>query len=143
MTGAAILAVLWPLSRAGARAGSAREADLAVYRDQLAEIERDRGRGLIGEPEAEAARIEVSRRLLAAADADAMPVPVPGALLRPTASVLALLTRRHVFRRLPTCPARRSRRVRCGRRREWMLPFSYSGSRRCLRKTPAMAGAGK
>jgi cytochrome c-type biogenesis protein CcmH len=92
MTGAAILAVLWPLSRAGARAASAREADLAVYRDQLAEIERDRGRGLIGEPEAEAARIEVSRRLLAAADADAMPVPVPGALLRRrTASVLALL----------------------------------------------------
>ncbi len=91
MTGAAILAVLWPLSRTGLRAGSAREADLAVYRDQLAEIERDRGRGLIGVPEAEAARIEVSRRLLAAADADAMPVPVPGALMRRrAASMLAL-----------------------------------------------------
>ncbi len=92
MTGAAILAVLWPLSRTGLRAPSAREADLAVYRDQLAEIERDRGRGLIAEPEAEAARIEVSRRLLAAADADAMPVPVRGALLRRrAASMLALL----------------------------------------------------
>jgi cytochrome c-type biogenesis protein CcmH len=92
MTGAAILAVLWPLSRTGLRAASAREADLAVYRDQLAEIERDRGRGLIAEPEAEAARIEVSRRLLAAADADAMPVPVPGARLRRrAASMLALL----------------------------------------------------
>ena len=92
MTGAAILAVLWPLSRTGLRAASAREADLAVYRDQLAEIERDRGRGLIAEPEAEAARVEVSRRLLAAADADAMPVPVPGMLLRRrAASMLALV----------------------------------------------------
>jgi cytochrome c-type biogenesis protein CcmH len=92
MTGAAILAVLWPLSRTGLRAATARAADLAVYRDQLAEIERDRDRGLIAEPEAEAARIEVSRRLLAAADADAMPMPVPGALMRRrAASMLALL----------------------------------------------------
>ena len=92
MTGAAMLAVLWPLSRARGGAGSAREADLAVYRDQLAEIERDRGRGLIGGPEAEAARIEVSRRLLAAAETDAIPAPVPGALMRRrAASLFALL----------------------------------------------------
>ena len=92
MTGAAILAVLWPLWRVSARAGSVREADLAVYRDQLAEIERDYGRGLIAEPEAEAARIEVSRRLLAAADADGVPLQVPGALLRRrAASMLALV----------------------------------------------------
>ena len=42
-------------------------SDVAVYRDQLDEIERDRAAGLIGEREAEAARVEVSRRLLAAA----------------------------------------------------------------------------
>jgi cytochrome c-type biogenesis protein CcmH len=66
MTGAAVLAVLWPLSRRRKVASSAREAELAVYRDQLAEIERDRERGLLVETEAEAARIEVSRRLLAA-----------------------------------------------------------------------------
>ena len=47
------------------RAGS----DIAVYRDQLDEIARDRAAGLIGEAEAEAARVEVSRRLIAAADA--------------------------------------------------------------------------
>lgn len=65
MTAAAIFAVLWPLSRrAPLRTGS----DVAVYRDQLEEIERDRSAGLIGEREAEAARVEVSRRLLAAAD---------------------------------------------------------------------------
>lgn len=66
MTAAAIFAVLWPLSRRGAAAGG---SDIAVYRDQLDEIVRDRASGLIGEAEAEAARIEVSRRLIAAADA--------------------------------------------------------------------------
>jgi cytochrome c-type biogenesis protein CcmH len=68
MTAAAIFAVLWPLARreGGERAGS----DLAVYRDQLNEIGRDREAGLIAEADAEAARIEISRRLLAAAEAD-------------------------------------------------------------------------
>jgi cytochrome c-type biogenesis protein CcmH len=47
-------------------ADPAREAsDAAVYRDQLGEVESDRERGLIGEAEAEAARIEIGRRLLA------------------------------------------------------------------------------
>lgn len=67
MTAAAIFAVLWPLARGRADAGAG--GDVAVYRDQLSEIEHDRSTGLIGEREAEAARIEVSRRLLAAADA--------------------------------------------------------------------------
>ncbi len=68
MTAAAIFAVLWPLSRRDVAAPSGN--DLAVYRDQLDEIERDRAAGLIPEAEAEAARIEVSRRILAAADAE-------------------------------------------------------------------------
>jgi cytochrome c-type biogenesis protein CcmH len=67
MTAAAIFAVLWPLSRSMAKRGG---SDVAVYRDQLDEIARDRVSGLIGEPEAEAAKVEVSRRLLAAADAE-------------------------------------------------------------------------
>ena len=66
MTAAAIFAVLWPLSRRGAAAGG---SDIAVYRDQLEEIERDRNAGMIGEAEADAAKVEVSRRLIAAADA--------------------------------------------------------------------------
>lgn len=41
-------------------------ADVQVYRDQLAEIERDLARGVTNEAEAERARIEVSRRLLEA-----------------------------------------------------------------------------
>jgi cytochrome c-type biogenesis protein CcmH len=64
MTAAAIFAVLWPLARRDARLRSG--SDIAVYRDQLEEIDRDRAAGLIAESEAEAARIEVSRRLLAA-----------------------------------------------------------------------------
>ena len=49
-----------------ANGGEAREAfNATVYRDQLDEIEADKARGLIGETEAEAARLEVARRLLA------------------------------------------------------------------------------
>jgi cytochrome c-type biogenesis protein CcmH len=71
MTAAAVWAVLWPLARRGSdlRGGS----DVAVYRDQLAEIERDRAAGLIAENEAAGAQVEVSRRLIAAADAQAPP----------------------------------------------------------------------
>jgi cytochrome c-type biogenesis protein CcmH len=39
-----------------------------VYKDQLLEIERDVSAGLIGATEAQAARVEISRRLLAAID---------------------------------------------------------------------------
>jgi cytochrome c-type biogenesis protein CcmH len=66
MTIMALGAVIWPLLRA--RGMAAAGSDLAVYRDQLEEIERDRGEHRIGPDEAEAARVEVSRRLLAAAN---------------------------------------------------------------------------
>ena len=67
MTGAAIFAVIWPLARSGRAAPSGSEVE--VYRDQLDELERDLAAGSIGKTEAEAARVEVSRRLLAAVDA--------------------------------------------------------------------------
>src|SRR5215469_9515885 len=67
MTAAALGAVIWPLART--RALQAAGSDLAVYRDQLEEIERDRADGRIGHDEFEAARVEVSRRLLVAANA--------------------------------------------------------------------------
>jgi cytochrome c-type biogenesis protein CcmH len=76
MSAAAILAVLWPLTGKPSVAGAGN--DLVVYKDQLEEIGRDRNSGLIGDAEAEAARIEVSRRLLAAADREPMrPVSQP------------------------------------------------------------------
>jgi cytochrome c-type biogenesis protein CcmH len=88
MTAAAVLAVLWPLSR---RVSLIAGSDVAVYRDQLGEIERDRAAGLIGAREAEAARIEVSRRLIAAADA-AVPGPAAGSpWRRRVTAVIALV----------------------------------------------------
>src|SRR3954467_3960909 len=91
MTAAAIFAVLWPLSRSrAARSGS----DVAVYRDQLDEISRDRAAGLIGEAEAGAARVELSRRLIAAGEAEAgvPPINTQAALWRRrAAAVVALL----------------------------------------------------
>ncbi|MCP3467924.1 c-type cytochrome biogenesis protein CcmI [Bradyrhizobium sp. CCGUVB23] len=71
MTVAAIFAVLWPLGRAGR--GQSGGSEVAVYKDQLAEIERDLAAGLIAAPEAEAARIEIGRRLLAAAGSESAP----------------------------------------------------------------------
>jgi cytochrome c-type biogenesis protein CcmH len=67
MTAAAVFVVLWPLGRA--RLAPTSGGDLAVYRDQMRELERDRSAGLIGSAEADAARVEISRRLLVAADA--------------------------------------------------------------------------
>jgi cytochrome c-type biogenesis protein CcmH len=67
MTITALGAVVWPLLRA--RGMAAAGSDVAVYRDQLEEIERDRGEHRIEPDEADAARVEVSRRLLAAANA--------------------------------------------------------------------------
>jgi len=66
MTIGAVAAVWWPLvrQRTSVRSGS----DIAVYRDQLEEIDRDEAASLIGGVEAEAARVEVSRRLIAAGE---------------------------------------------------------------------------
>jgi cytochrome c-type biogenesis protein CcmH len=74
MTAAAVFVVLWPLGRA--RLAPASGGDLAVYRDQMRELERDRSAGLIEAVEADAARVEISRRLLAAADAQGEPSTV-------------------------------------------------------------------
>ena len=65
MTGAAIFAVIWPLVRNDKKDRSG--SDILVYRDQLEELDRDLATGLIGKTEGETARVEISRRLLAAA----------------------------------------------------------------------------
>ena len=88
MTVAAIFAVLWPLSRKPVAQAGGTEA--AVYKDQLAEIDRDAAAGLIGSSEAEAARVEISRRLLAAVDGQ-RDLPAQSNLkLRRTSAVMAL-----------------------------------------------------
>lgn len=72
-TALAAIAVLVPYAK-GQRemredaAASVGGSDAEVYKDQLGEVERDLDRGMLSEPEAEAARIEISRRLLKAND---------------------------------------------------------------------------
>lgn len=67
LTGTVLLLLLRPLrANAGSQRDGVGESEVALYRDQLAEISRDLDRGVIAEAEADAARIEVSRRLLAA-----------------------------------------------------------------------------
>lgn len=48
------------------RTADSAEYDVEVYRSQLAELDKEKDEGLIGEAEAEAARNEIARRLLAA-----------------------------------------------------------------------------
>jgi cytochrome c-type biogenesis protein CcmH len=89
MTAAAIFAVLWPLSRHGQPQNDGSET--VVYKDQLAEIDRDVAAGLIGSSEAEAARVEISRRLLAAADNQRDPPLASSVGLRRSAAIIALV----------------------------------------------------
>ncbi|HMQ94368.1 MAG TPA: c-type cytochrome biogenesis protein CcmI [Amaricoccus sp.] len=84
--------VLAPLLRGSDRLARRASHDMQVFRDQLREIDADRARGILSAEEAEATRIEVSRRLLAAADAEgaeASAGPAPRGLSR--AAALAAL----------------------------------------------------
>ncbi len=70
MTAVTVLAVGLPLLKSSpGRKDHRADYDITVYMDQLAEIDRDVERGLLGEAEAEAAKIEIQRRMLKAADA--------------------------------------------------------------------------
>ena len=66
MTLLAVGLVVAPLVRRAGSAASRRDYDLRVYRAQLAELAREQERGVLGEREAEAARLELERRMLAA-----------------------------------------------------------------------------
>jgi len=89
MTAAAVFAVLWPLGRGQKPISGGNE--VAVYKDQLAEISRDAAAGLIGPVEAEAARVEIGRRLLAAADQDGDHALSPSPRYRRAISLVALV----------------------------------------------------
>lgn len=64
LTLGASLAVLLPLAGGPKGASVPGDHDLEVYRDQLAELDRDVARGLIQPAEAEEARAEIGRRIL-------------------------------------------------------------------------------
>ncbi|AXV14779.1 c-type cytochrome biogenesis protein CcmI [Neorhizobium sp. SOG26] len=69
LTAAVAAVLILSLARGARSAGADRAGEIAVYRDQLKELERDRAQGLIEAEQAEYARAEIGRRLLAAADA--------------------------------------------------------------------------
>lgn len=92
MTAAAVMAVLWPLSRHRASVAEL-DPNTQFYRDQVAEIARDQERGLLLPAEAESARAEAARRLLSAtASRDVMTYAVgePALRRRRAVSTLAL-----------------------------------------------------
>jgi len=90
MTAAVLAAVLAPLARAAGGGDERGAASVAVYRNQLEEVEADCARGVIDAGEAAATRLEISRRLLAEAGAPAA-APVPGRRHNTTALAAAVL----------------------------------------------------
>jgi cytochrome c-type biogenesis protein CcmH len=80
----ALLPIVAPLLRGSRPVAPRGSFDQAVYRDQLQELDRDLARGLITPADADAARLEIQRRLLAT---DKVPAP-PSRLSR--SPVLAL-----------------------------------------------------
>jgi cytochrome c-type biogenesis protein CcmH len=79
MTALAAALVAWPWLRRPREQAGRRDYELRVYRAQLEEVARERDRGLLGEREAEAAKLEVERRMLAADAAAGQPVRGGGA----------------------------------------------------------------
>jgi len=75
LTSLALAILLVPLLLRRRADGSREAYNLRVYRDQLAEIERDLRRGLLNPEQAEAARTEIGRRILALSPAPASSVP--------------------------------------------------------------------
>ena len=78
MTGAAVLAFLWPL--AGKRRIASRlEIETNLYHAEVADIERDVKRGLMAPADGEAAKAEAARRLLATTAVEPAPAGRRGA----------------------------------------------------------------
>lgn len=89
LTAAASIAVLAPMGRHPKSADNA-DAAGSIYRDQLSELDKDRERGIIGAAEAEAARVEIARRLLKVSDEGADAVTSESRLRR-IASLAAIV----------------------------------------------------
>ena len=68
LTALVVAVLLIPLLRQPKDAAARQDYDLAVYRDQLGELDRDLARGILSADQAEAARTEIERRLLTAAE---------------------------------------------------------------------------
>jgi cytochrome c-type biogenesis protein CcmH len=88
LTGIAVFAVLWPLAKP---VGKAASPDIAFYRAKLDEIARDAELANISPQDAEAAKTEAARQLLAASEKDPGGLAVAPSPLRPRLVALAAL----------------------------------------------------
>ena len=62
----AVAALLWPLLKTQGSSQGRAAYNLAVFQDQLKDVDRDISRGVLTPAEADAARLEIQRRILAA-----------------------------------------------------------------------------
>lgn len=92
MTLAAVAALLFPLLKPAGNAAPPRaDYDIIVYRSQLQEIEREIEDGLLTNAQADAARVEVHRRMLAAEDAELDKLAKPAGTAGRYARLIAII----------------------------------------------------
>lgn len=70
MTVVSVGILAWPLFRRSTLGAQRAQYDIQIYKDQLQEVERDLEQGLLNAEQAEAARTEIKRRMLAAGQED-------------------------------------------------------------------------
>ncbi|MBB4479869.1 c-type cytochrome biogenesis protein CcmI [Rhizobium etli] len=91
LTAAVAVIVLYPLLRGAKAAENSRAGEAAVYRDQLRELDRDLASGLITPEEADYARAEIGRRLIAVAAGEPETTPKPARHHRVSEAFVLLL----------------------------------------------------
>lgn len=89
MAAATVALLLLPLLRARPHAVSRAAYDLTVYKDQLAEVEREVERGTLSADQADAARTEIQRRILALGEVGKGTAPSRVSALTAAAVILA------------------------------------------------------
>jgi cytochrome c-type biogenesis protein CcmH len=116
MAACAVVAAVWPLFRASAAVNADPAAnETAFYKAQLEEIRRDLERGLPPLGEAESARAEAARRLIAAASGPS-PAPPPSRRARLGATALIAVGANGLLGQPPAWAAGRGRDRGGGRR---------------------------
>src|ERR1700753_1422943 len=91
MTIAAVLCVVWPLSKPRGGALGSRNEDLQFYREQMRALERDLDNGLVSAEESAGSRAEIGRRLIAASERADGAGPVAGRRRRLLVAALVVM----------------------------------------------------
>lgn len=91
LTAALLLPPLWRGARAGGDEADRQSANLAILRDQLAELEREKAEGSLADADFEQAWRELQRRLLEEVEPGSAAAPAAGRPQRRLAIVLAIL----------------------------------------------------